>query len=217
MKNQIKLTKRPKIYQLFNYLFVEHPIFFTFQIICTLGCFIQLLSVITEFMRFNTVVEIEIDSADYTFVPAITISNDFFMFLNQTKINEEFKEWRNLSVLGKTRNFLSLQNITSSFKFQFLYDRNILFENCTVYDIYSTNVSKQEIEDYEKLSEEFKTEAVNKEEFSTINLNVTKFNPPYVQTRKCSEIADVYLRTGRFLKKFKLILKIHYFLSQLRI
>ena len=175
-------------------LLLKSPILFLFQTICIIGCSFQLVSIVSEFLRFNIVVEIEVDSNDYTYLPAITISNDFFMFLNQTKINQEFKEWANLSTLQKTRKFLSLQNITSSYKFKFLYDKNVLFENCSVYDIYSPNFTREQIENYERLSDEYKTNIVNKNEFANINLSISEFNPPYV-TRKCLDVSSIYLRT----------------------
>lgn len=130
-------------------------------------------------------------------MPAVTISNDFFMFLNMSKIDEKFKDWSNLSTLAKTRNFLSLQNITSAFKFQFLYNPQILFENCTVYDIYSTNFTKEQEIEYSRVSENFRTKIADKEEFSKLNLSEdeNQFKPPYVIEKKCKEIGDFYLRT----------------------
>ena len=191
--------KDSKIGRLSSFLLVDHPSLFLFQIFCTAGCCIQLFSVVSEFLRFNNIVEIEIDSSDWSHIPAVTISNDFFMFLNISKIDEEFIKWRNLSTLAKTRNFLSLTNLTSATKFKFLYDRKILFQNCTVYDIYSTNVTEEEVKEYELLSEEFKSKIVSKEEFASIDLTDSGFKPPYLQSKKCLEIADIYLRTGRFL------------------
>ena len=188
--------------RLSSYLFFEHPGLFLFQLVCGAGCCIQLSSVITEFLRFNNIVEIEIDSRDYTYLPSISISNDFFMFLNITKVDEDFKEWKNLTTLAKTRNFLSLQNLTSAHKFKFLYDQKVLFENCTVFDIYSTNVTEQEVAEYERQSEQFKSETVTKEEFASIDLTET-FKPPYLQSRKCLEISDIYLRTGSRLSFFE--------------
>lgn len=200
MASRIRSTppklRRSKIGRLSNYLLVEHLSLFLFQIVCTAGCCIQLFSVITQFLQFNYIVEIEIDSADYTYIPAITFSNDFFMFLNQTKIDSEFREWRNLSTLAKTRNFLSLQNLTSAYKFKFLVDQKVLFENCTVFDIYSTNLTERDVQEYELLSEQFKSKIVSKEEFAGIDLTESTFKPPYLQSRKCLDIADIYLRTG---------------------
>lgn len=102
-----------------------------------------------------------------------------------------------LGTLAKTRNFLALQNMTSAVKFSFLYDRDVLFENCTVFDIYEPNITKAEVNEYERLSEEFKTKTVDKDEFSKMNLSSVGFNPPYVQSRNCKEIGDIYLRTGK--------------------
>lgn len=188
--------KSSKLGRLSNYLFFEHPSLLLFQLVCGVGCCWQLFSVFTKFLQFENVVEIEIDSRDYTYLPSISISNDFFMFLNMTKVDEEFKEWANLSTLVKTRKFLSLQNLTSAHKFEFLYDKKVLFENCTVFDIYSTNVTKEEVAEYELLSEEFKSKIVSKEEFANIDLSDSTFKPPYLQSKKCLEIADIYLRTG---------------------
>lgn len=98
MATRISSVKSSKLNQMFNHLAIRRPGLLAFQLFCFIGCNIQLLSVITEFLRFNIVVEIDIDSNDYTYIPAITVSNDFFMFLNQTKINEEFESWRNLSM-----------------------------------------------------------------------------------------------------------------------